>query len=251
MAQHAASHEGAVCCLSHLMRRQYAANLSGGGALHAHMRTVCYDDWPLVHPACVCVLWTRAKWCLTVVVWAGGYRVFTAASTQEDVFRREGTLAAERVMSGYPASLLLYGTAGSGKTHTLFGPRENPGVGPQCVASLLKMAGEAERADAEQPLVNVSCYEMHQNTIYDLLVGKHHEVQFGGKDVLGKTSDAFAKIGISTVEQFWDLVTRLREVRSHLDTLEPRQPTLHPIFAAHAQCLLYFSSAALTLAMAH
>jgi len=141
--------------------------------------------------------------------------VFTAASTQEDVFRREGVLAAERVMSGFPASILAYGTAGSGKTHTLFGPRENPGVGPQCVASLLKMAGEASRADAEQPLVQVSCYELHHNAIYDLLVGKHHEVQFGGKDDLGKTSDSFAKIGINSVEHFWDLVTRLREVSSH------------------------------------
>jgi hypothetical protein len=34
----------------------------------------------------------------------GVCRVFTAASTQEDVFQREGVLAAERVMSGLPAT---------------------------------------------------------------------------------------------------------------------------------------------------
>jgi len=34
----------------------------------------------------------------------GVCRVFTAASTQEDVFQREGVLAAERVMSGMPAT---------------------------------------------------------------------------------------------------------------------------------------------------
>jgi hypothetical protein len=37
--------------------------------------------------------------------------VFTAASTQEDVFQREGVLAAERVMSGMPAT-------NSKKSHT-------------------------------------------------------------------------------------------------------------------------------------
>lgn len=139
-------------------------------------------------------------------------RVFTAASTQEDVFLREGTLAVECVLSGLPATILAYGTAGSGKSHTLFGPRENRGIGPQVVASLLKMIEDSTSADAAQPLMHVSCYEVYQNQVYDLLVGRHHEVQIGSKEELAKSADVFSKVEVKTMDQFWTLVNRLREV---------------------------------------
>ena len=55
----------------------------------------------------------------------------------------------------WQASIFAYGTAGSGKSHTLFGPRENPGLGPQCVATLLRMAQDIAARDVSQPLLQV------------------------------------------------------------------------------------------------
>ena len=130
-------------------------------------------------------------------------------------------------MSGFPASILAYGTTGSGKTHTLFGPRENPGVGPQCVAALLKMLQDAPRTDDAQPLLSMSCYELYQNQVYDLLVGKHHEVAFGGKDELAKTSDVFSKTAINTIDDFWEVLTRVREACC---------TKVNPLFAPRLQC---------------
>jgi hypothetical protein len=33
------------------------------------------------------------------------------------------------ILQGFPANIVVYGTAGSGKTHTLLGLPRNPGVG--------------------------------------------------------------------------------------------------------------------------
>ena len=129
------------------------------------------------------------------------------------MYRREGTLAAERIMSGFPATILAYGTAGSGKTHTLYGQRENPGVGPQCVAALLKMAQETQLADDSGPILQVSYYELYQNQVFDLLAGKNHEVLLGDVD-LAMTSDAFTKVGINHIDDLWTLILRVREDRA-------------------------------------
>ena len=139
-------------------------------------------------------------------------RVYTAASTQEDIYRREGLLAAERIMSGFPASILAYGTASSGKTHTLYGQRETPGVGPQCVAALLKMVQEAQLADKSRPMLQVSYCELYQNQVFDLLAGKNPVGGPGGD--INTAPQTFAKVGISSTDELWDLILRLREERA-------------------------------------
>jgi hypothetical protein len=139
-------------------------------------------------------------------------RVFTAASTQDDVFQREGTLATERVMAGLHATVLAYGTAGSGKTHTLLGPRENPGVGPLCVASLFKMMQDVPSTEPAQPQMHFSCCELYQNQVFDLLVSKQHQVSFNGKHDLASASMLFTKVGLNSMEHFWEVLARLREV---------------------------------------
>ena len=136
--------------------------------------------------------------------------VFTAASTQEEVFQREGTLAASRVAAGFPANLLAYGTAGSGKTHTLFGNKEKPGVGPQTVAALLHAMSQA--GSGAQSLLHVTVAELHQQHVFDVLLGKDHEVFLSEKD--GTASGAaLSRIGIENMEQFWDLLARLQSTR--------------------------------------
>jgi hypothetical protein len=167
-------------------------------------------------------------------------RVYTAASTQEDIYRREGLLAAERIMSGLPASILAYGTASSGKTHTLYGQRENPGVGPQCVAALLKMVQEAQLADKSRPMLQVSYCELYQSQVFDLLSGKNQVPVGGPGGDINTAPQTFAKVGINSTDELWDLILRLREERAeqrkeapaHADRAS-RSHTLMTVYVTH------------------
>lgn len=167
-------------------------------------------------------------------------RVYTAASTQEDIHRREGILAAERIMSGLPASFLAYGTAGSGKTHTLYGQRENPGLGPQCVAAILKMVREAQLVDESRPILQVSYCELYHNQVFDLLAGKGHEVAVGSDVSLTASSQCLTKKDINNIDELWDIIQRLREERMEQRKEAPvgadrasRSHTIMSVFVTH------------------
>ena len=48
-------------------------------------------------------------------------RLYTAASTQEDVFTNEVEPLATRALQGLNATAFTYGVTGSGKTHSMMG----------------------------------------------------------------------------------------------------------------------------------
>jgi hypothetical protein len=48
-------------------------------------------------------------------------RLYTAASTQEDVFANEVEPLATRALQGLNATAFTYGVTGSGKTHSMMG----------------------------------------------------------------------------------------------------------------------------------
>ncbi len=62
-------------------------------------------------------------------------RVFGSLSSQQDVFTDVAPLATS-VLDGYNACILAYGQTGAGKTHTMRGPKEDPGLYKRVVEAL-------------------------------------------------------------------------------------------------------------------
>ena len=55
-------------------------------------------------------------------------KVFGADSTQEEVYNETTKHLVENVLNGYNATVFAYGATGGGKTYTMVGTQDNPGI---------------------------------------------------------------------------------------------------------------------------
>ncbi|CBI22700.3 unnamed protein product, partial [Vitis vinifera] len=79
------------------------------------------------------------------------------------IFSREIKPMISRVCNGHTASVIAYGARGSGKTYTIQGSDEKPGLAALAMTELLQMAGEIGKS------VSISSFEVYQDHVYDLL----------------------------------------------------------------------------------
>jgi len=94
-------------------------------------------------------------------------RVFGPDSRQIDVAEEAYPLAAA-VLEGYKACILAYGVTGSGKTHSMMGPPNDPGLIVRTMGKLFQMA--ESRAGSSQPYVfSMSMLEIYNEQLRDLL----------------------------------------------------------------------------------
>eukprot|EP01018_Ginkgo_biloba_P033017 Gb_27745 [translate_table: standard] len=93
---------------------------------------------------------------------------------QEDdvgqIFSREVDPILPGLFRGSNATVFAYGATGSGKTYTMQGTDERPGLMPLAMTSILSMA---ENTDST---VEISYYEVYMDRCYDLLEPKTREV---------------------------------------------------------------------------
>ncbi|CAG9854289.1 unnamed protein product [Phyllotreta striolata] len=62
--------------------------------------------------------------------------IFTSYATQKEIFDHIGFPLLEDLLKGKNGLLFAYGVTGSGKTYTLTGDRNNPGIMPRCIDTL-------------------------------------------------------------------------------------------------------------------
>jgi hypothetical protein len=102
--------------------------------------------------------------------------VFDAAASQEDVYRTVRPLV-ESVVEGFNATIFAYGSTGSGKTFTLTGTEDCPGIFPRAVQDIFTMLADAKRRqDTLHPTcapmtteVRLSIVELYNGDLRDLL----------------------------------------------------------------------------------
>ncbi|GMI18269.1 hypothetical protein TrLO_g2766 [Triparma laevis f. longispina] len=92
-------------------------------------------------------------------------QVFSNTSTQEEVFEMCRPLVIDAA-NGFHTTIFAYGCTGSGKTHTITGSKNNPGLIPRCVDLIFeRLRGE----NVGIGIVMVTYVELHNNCFYDLL----------------------------------------------------------------------------------
>lgn len=84
-------------------------------------------------------------------------------SAQEKVFQETCLGYLNCLFKGESASLFAYGPTGSGKTHTIFGTEDNPGIVYRAVPYLL------EKCKLENAKLVFSFMEIYNDKIFDLL----------------------------------------------------------------------------------
>ena len=96
-------------------------------------------------------------------------RVFAHNAHQSEVYVNTAAPLLERFLQGENCVLFAYGMTNSGKTYTIQGSDENPGVFPRLVKDILGRMKAERSADWE---LQASMLEIYQEKLFDLLVEK-------------------------------------------------------------------------------
>ena len=95
-------------------------------------------------------------------------KAFGKKATNRDVYEATARRLIRGVLSGHNGTVFAYGATGSGKTYTMVGERNDPGM---MLLSLADIFAEIERTrDAFEYEVTCSYLEVYNELIYDLLV---------------------------------------------------------------------------------
>merc|ERR1719507_2011520 len=92
--------------------------------------------------------------------------VFGADSSQEEVFEATTKHLVDNVLNGYNATVFAYGATGGGKTYTMVGQPDNPGIMVRALNQLFRAMEESTESFYK---VTMSCLEIYNENIRDLL----------------------------------------------------------------------------------
>ncbi|KAM5343448.1 hypothetical protein ACJ41O_011985 [Fusarium nematophilum] len=95
-------------------------------------------------------------------------RVFDDNTTQSDVYEGTTRNLLDSVLDGYNATVFAYGATGCGKTHTITGTSQQPGIIFMTMQELFEKIGE--RSQEKVTELSLSYLEIYNETIRDLLV---------------------------------------------------------------------------------
>lgn len=141
-------------------------------------------------------------------------RVFDENTTQGDVYEATTRSLLDSVLDGYNATVCAYGATGCGKTHTITGTVQEPGVIFLTMQELFERIGE--RTEEKVTEVCLSYLEIYNETIRDLLVPG------GSKQGLMLREDANQAVSVAglsshhpqNVQEVMDMIVRGNEYRT-------------------------------------
>ncbi|GAB5587114.1 hypothetical protein Unana1_02014 [Umbelopsis nana] len=88
-------------------------------------------------------------------------------STQAEIYEHDVQPLIDRVFSGVDSTIFAYGVTGSGKTHTMQGTEDEPGIIPRVARYLFERRTEYPKHTVS---VHVSYMEIYKELVYDLLI---------------------------------------------------------------------------------
>ena len=141
-------------------------------------------------------------------------RVFDENTTQADVYESTTRSLLDSVLDGYNATVFAYGATGCGKTHTITGTVQAPGVIFLTMQELFERIGE--RSDEKVTDISLSYLEIYNETIRDLLVPGTSKQ---GLMLREDAQQAVSVAGLSShrpqnVEEVMDMIVRGNELRT-------------------------------------
>ncbi|KAK1569775.1 kinesin motor domain-containing protein [Colletotrichum navitas] len=95
-------------------------------------------------------------------------RIFDENATQNDVYEGTTKQLLDSVLDGYNATVFAYGATGCGKTHTITGTAQHPGIIFMTMQELFEKINE--RSQDKTTEITLSYLEIYNETIRDLLI---------------------------------------------------------------------------------
>lgn len=93
--------------------------------------------------------------------------MYAAQSSQKELYKKEIHPLLQTLTDGFDCTVFCYGMTGSGKTYTMQGPPQDPGIIPRTIASLVKLVEDSRYK------INASFFEVYNEKIFDSLKGDY------------------------------------------------------------------------------
>lgn len=141
-------------------------------------------------------------------------RVYDENTTQGEVYESTTRNLLDSVMDGYNATVFAYGATGCGKTHTITGTTQQPGIIFLTMQELFERIGD--RSEDKVTELSLSYLEIYNETIRDLLVPSDRK---GGLMLREDANQTVSVSGLSThhpqnVQEVMDIIMRGNELRT-------------------------------------
>ncbi|KAL4921066.1 P-loop containing nucleoside triphosphate hydrolase protein [Aspergillus aurantiobrunneus] len=135
-------------------------------------------------------------------------RIFDQNSGQGEVYESTTRSLLDSVLEGYNATVFAYGATGCGKTHTITGTPQQPGIIFLTMQELFERIDE--RSGEKQTELSLSFLEIYNETIRDLLVPGGSK---GGLTLREDTNKAVSVAGLSShspksVQEVMDMIMK-------------------------------------------
>ena len=141
-------------------------------------------------------------------------RIFDENVVQGDVYEATTKPLLDNVLDGYNATVFAYGATGCGKTHTITGTVQQPGIIFMTMQELFERIGEVKEDRVTE--ISLSYLEIYNETIRDLLVPGSSK---GGLMLREDANQAVSVAGLSShhpqnVQEVMDIIMRGNECRT-------------------------------------
>ena len=130
---------------------------------------------------------------------------FGPESTSEDVYNKTMLGVVSAVMQGYHGSCFAYGATGSGKTFTMAGTQEAPGVMPRAISDLFKIAKKKDEFNWRFTMTYV---EIYNERIKDLLNPNSAELDVRECPKRGNIVAGAVEVGVSSLHHVMELMSK-------------------------------------------
>lgn len=131
-------------------------------------------------------------------------RAFGKTATNRDVYNATAKSLIEGVLSGHNGTVFAYGATGSGKTYTMVGEPDDPGM---MLLSLVDIF-DAVRRMSKDYVFEVTCsyLEVYNELIYDLLVQDSPSLDLRDTPERGATVQGLQRIEVKNTDNVMDLL---------------------------------------------
>lgn len=141
-------------------------------------------------------------------------RIFDQNASQGEVYESTTRSLLDNVLEGYNATVFAYGATGCGKTHTITGTAQQPGIIFMTMQELFERIDE--RSGEKSTEISLSYLEIYNETIRDLLVPGGTK---GGLMLREDVNQSVSVAGLSShhpqnVQQVMDMIVRGNECRT-------------------------------------
>ncbi|KAI9836309.1 MAG: kinesin-like protein Klp5 [Sclerophora amabilis] len=141
-------------------------------------------------------------------------RVFDENTSQGDVYDSTTRNLLDSVLDGFNATVFAYGATGCGKTHTITGTHQQPGIIFLTMQELFERIGE--QSGEKETEISLSYLEIYNETIRDLLVPGGSK---GGLMLREDANQAVSVAGLSShhpqnVQEVMDMIVKGNEYRT-------------------------------------